>query len=182
MEGLSTDFIKEKFGKIPIISGDIHVPQTIGTVTYVGSPYHVHFGDHKFNPRFFILDTVTNKLKDCFYPDAPRKIRLTVLEPDDLKAYTFNAGDQIKIDLKLTKADWVNHDQYKTAIKTFCDKNKLVLKGIIITELDKTELEQSIKQTKQNDVIDYSPKNIFNSFCKERKVDNELINLGKSFL
>lgn len=182
MEGLSTEFIREKFGKIPIISGDIHVPQTIGTVTYVGSPYHVHFGDHKFDPRFFILDTTTNKLRDCIYSEAPRKIRLTVLEPDDLKTYTFKAGDQVKIDLKLTKADWVNHDQYKTAIKTFCDEHKLVLKGIVITELDKTELEQSIKQTKQNDVIDYSPKNIFNSFCNERKVDNKLINLGKSFL
>jgi len=182
MEGLSTEFIKNKFGKIPIISGDIHVPQTLGTVTYVGSPYHVHFGDHKFEPRYFTMDLKTNKISEHNYDEAPRKIRLTVLHPNDLKNYTFKSGDQIKIDLKLYKADWVNHDQYKKAIKTFCDDNNLLLKGIMIAELDKKESEDLIKQTKQKDVINYSPKRIFKTFCNERKVDSELINLGESFL
>ena len=33
-----------------VYSGDIHVPQIAGAVEYVGSPYHVHFGD-AFVPR-----------------------------------------------------------------------------------------------------------------------------------
>jgi DNA repair exonuclease SbcCD nuclease subunit len=39
---------------IPVISGDIHTPQTIGQVTYVGSPYRVDFGD-TFEPRALLL-------------------------------------------------------------------------------------------------------------------------------
>ena len=182
MEGLSTEFIQDIFGKIPIISGDIHVPQTLGTVTYVGSPYHVHFGDHKIDPRYFIMELKTNKITEHHYEAAPRKIKLTVLHPEDLSDYEFKPGDQIKIDLKLNKADWVNHDQYKTTIKAFCEANELVLKGTKITELDKKESDNLIKSTKQNDVINYSPQRIFGTFCEERKIDPDLINLGESFL
>jgi hypothetical protein len=38
-----------------IISGDIHVPQTLGPVTYVGAPYTIDFGD-RFAPRVLILE------------------------------------------------------------------------------------------------------------------------------
>ena len=45
----------------PIISGDIHVPQELGRVTYVGSPHPVAFGDH-FEPRLLSLDLETLEL------------------------------------------------------------------------------------------------------------------------
>lgn len=183
MEGLSTEFLHTKFGKTPIISGDIHVPQTIGPVTYVGSPYHVHFGDHSFTPRFMTLDTKTGKTTDHFYPNAPKKVRLTIHNPSDLTNYEFKEFDQIKIDLKLHKSDWVQHEQHKTEIKEFCDKNNLLLKGIMITELDsKTDKDQLIKHTKREDVLAFTPEKVFDNFCAERKIDNNLIQLGKSFL
>jgi DNA repair exonuclease SbcCD nuclease subunit len=40
-----------------VISGDIHVPQSFGPVTYVGAPYTIDFGDD-FNPRVLLLDNV----------------------------------------------------------------------------------------------------------------------------
>ena len=45
----------------PIISGDIHVPQVLGNITYVGSPHPVAFGDH-FAPRMLSLDLETLEL------------------------------------------------------------------------------------------------------------------------
>ena len=38
-----------------VYSGDIHVPQVISGVTYVGSPMAIHFGDN-FKPRAILLD------------------------------------------------------------------------------------------------------------------------------
>jgi hypothetical protein len=38
-----------------VISGDIHVPQQVGCVTYVGAPSLVDFGDD-YQPRFLLLD------------------------------------------------------------------------------------------------------------------------------
>lgn len=37
-----------------VISGDVHVPQTLGPVTYVGAPYTIDFGDD-FEPRVLRL-------------------------------------------------------------------------------------------------------------------------------
>lgn len=39
---------------LPVIAGDVHVPQTIGNITYVGSPYTIKFGD-SFSPRVLII-------------------------------------------------------------------------------------------------------------------------------
>ncbi len=40
---------------VQIISGDIHYPQTIGNLTYVGAPYTCHFGD-AYDPRVLLID------------------------------------------------------------------------------------------------------------------------------
>lgn len=40
---------------VPVYSGDIHIPQEVGPVTYVGSPYTVDFGDD-YQPRVLILN------------------------------------------------------------------------------------------------------------------------------
>lgn len=51
MEGIPLDVFRED---ARVISGDIHVPQKLGPVTYVGAPYHVDFGDD-YEGRFLIL-------------------------------------------------------------------------------------------------------------------------------
>ena len=38
---------------IPIVSGDVHVPQKIGNVTYVGAPFSIDFGDD-YQPRVLL--------------------------------------------------------------------------------------------------------------------------------
>jgi hypothetical protein len=38
-----------------VISGDIHVPQKIGPVRYVGAPYRIDFGD-QYQPRVLLLE------------------------------------------------------------------------------------------------------------------------------
>src|SRR3954470_7797877 len=56
MSGETLPYIFDGVGKI--YSGDIHVPQVVRSVVadveYVGSPYHVHFGDN-FTPRVVLL-------------------------------------------------------------------------------------------------------------------------------
>lgn len=38
-----------------VVAGDVHVPQKVGPITYVGAPYRVDFGDD-FEPRVLLLD------------------------------------------------------------------------------------------------------------------------------
>lgn len=88
-----------------VYSGDIHVPQVIGDVEYVGSPYHVHFGD-SFSPRLVLLDR-RNRAVDLSF-ESPRRLALTVPSVRELKRFEFRPGDHIKLRIELDAAD--KHD------------------------------------------------------------------------
>lgn len=81
------------FGKV--WAGDIHVPQVLGNVEYVGAPYHIHFGD-KFIPRVV-------RLKDWEYDcdlhyTTARKELVTISRDEDYeKLRAFSPGDMVKL-------------------------------------------------------------------------------------
>ncbi len=85
-----------------IWSGDIHVPQIIGPIEYVGSPYHVHFGD-RFRPRCVLL-LPRGRVEVLRFPCLSR-ITLDVESLDALKAERLRAGDQVKVRLHLKTAE-----------------------------------------------------------------------------
>jgi hypothetical protein len=85
-----------------VYSGDIHVPQTIRSVEYVGSPYHVHFGD-KFKPRCVLLDH-RNRAVDMYFP-CIRKMAITVSSLRQLQRHEFLPGDQVKLKVELPASD-----------------------------------------------------------------------------
>jgi DNA repair exonuclease SbcCD nuclease subunit len=94
-----------------VFSGDIHVPQSFAkNAQYVGSPYHVHFGD-AFRPRCVL---VTSKRKDEWedlrYPTIARvTIDATDLEAVGQHADDLRQGDQVKLRMHLDRSeahDW----------------------------------------------------------------------------
>jgi len=71
LTGVSLDHV-ERIG-LPIISGDIHKPQRIGTyVEYVGAPYHIRFGD-QYEPRVMKISDQAART-DLHYPAPLRKV------------------------------------------------------------------------------------------------------------
>lgn len=85
-----------------VYSGDIHVPQKIGAIEYVGSPYHVHFGDD-FKPRCIALDR-KRKAFDLHFPTISRRaIRVSSIA--HLKRQKIGKSDQIKLTIELDEAD-----------------------------------------------------------------------------
>lgn len=57
-EGAALSLFKGYRGKV--YSGDIHVPQKLGPVTYIGAPYRIRFGD-TFEPRCLLLEGSSEK-------------------------------------------------------------------------------------------------------------------------
>lgn len=110
------DAIPDIFDGCKVYSGDIHVPQIIGPVEYVGSPYHVHFGD-TFRGRCVLLDRRGRAVD--LYPDLLQR-HVIDANADVNQFYTtmeqaFEAdvrpGDQVKLRIHLTKSelpDWPN--------------------------------------------------------------------------
>jgi len=89
-----------------VFSGDIHVPQLCGPLEYIGSPYHVHFGD-KYEPRIILLDR-RGRQEDLEFATIAR-MTLTVESLRELKRLKLRAKDQVKLRMKLTREehfDW----------------------------------------------------------------------------
>lgn len=85
-------------------SGDIHVPQVIGGVEYVGSPYHVHFGD-RFVPRCVAID-YQHRQFDLHYPCLSR-VTLDVGSIGELgdAVDLLRRGDQVKVRVALHESE-----------------------------------------------------------------------------
>lgn len=81
-----------------VYSGDIHVPQTIGAIEYVGSPYHVHFGDN-FKPRCLVIDK-KRKAYDLHFPTISRRA-VSVWGLEELERLKLGKDDQLKLTIHL---------------------------------------------------------------------------------
>ena len=85
-----------------IVSGDVHLPQQLGAVTYVGAPYHVTFGD-EYKPRVLLIDE--GKMRSV-PTKGPQKCLMTVSGRDplgalDIKHPLMRRGDMIKVRIEL---------------------------------------------------------------------------------
>jgi len=118
-----------KFGPGRTYSGDIHVPQVLGGVEYVGSPYHVHFGD-RFKPRCVVIDK-KHQAFDLHYPCLSR-FTMDVTSVDELARELADAapGDQIKVRMHLpesAKHEWRSISKFVPGV---CAEREVVLCGL----------------------------------------------------
>jgi len=121
------------FGNAKVVAGDVHVPQLIGGLTYVGSPYQVRYGDD-FTPRVMLMDG--RSTRDLSF-DAPKKQTITITHPDKLKAVKgLRDGDMVKIRLSLPPAELVDWQKYRQQVVNYCEKAGWVLGGVELIKGD----------------------------------------------
>lgn len=77
--GFDPGLFRGRGGTFRVVAGDVHVPQTVGPVTYVGAPYAVDFGD-RYAPRVLLLEE--GKVPRSIPTEGPQK-RLIVLRDRD---------------------------------------------------------------------------------------------------
>lgn len=104
-----------------IISGDIHRPQKIGPLTYVGAPYTVDFGDD-FAPRVLLIDG--KKVFSIPMP-GPQKRLITVNSLAELKHAQQNLleGDLVKVRVNLKAGDKAAWAETSGEVRAWGEKN-----------------------------------------------------------
>lgn len=88
--------------KQTVISGDIHVPQKLRPITYVGAPYTIRFGD-VFKPRVMLLDEDGNM--KSVPVGGVRKVLVDVGLSGDLPKDTVRHGDILKVRVYIGRDD-----------------------------------------------------------------------------
>jgi len=97
-----------------VYSGDLHVPQTIENITYVGAPYHIYFGD-TYTGSIMILTQKESRIQTG--QRFPKKHHLIITNQDFNPLNIIQPGDQVKITVKLDPAEFSNYKEIKETIK-----------------------------------------------------------------
>jgi len=111
-----------------IFSGDVHVPQKLGRVTYVGSPHPIKFGDI-YRCRVLILDGQFNIHEDItLHP--PGKPTITLRSVDELQNTVVHRGDSAKVRLILPMERMSEWAQDRAAIEAWGRERGVTIAGI----------------------------------------------------
>ena len=95
-----------------VVSGDIHVPQKVGALHYVGAPHPVRFGDD-FVPRF--LSTNKGRWRSHSI-ETIRKVTAEIVAPDDLYLMELDPYDQVKLTLVLSPSEVGFWDELRAGV------------------------------------------------------------------
>lgn len=119
-----------------VVAGDIHCPQTIGPVTYVGAPYAIDFGD-RFASRVLLLDgdkarSIPVRIRQkalvelrCINPGE-----VTILSGTDdtgAGASGARAGDIVKLRVQLDADDYAYWPEIKEDVRVWAERRDYVI-------------------------------------------------------
>lgn len=172
--GLAPGYFKGK--KCKVWSGDIHVPQKVGPVEYVGTPYPINIGDH-YKGRCVLIDDHGKEIKSLRMKTiAKRSIEVSTLA--ELKEVELSEGDQVSIKLSLDPTEFAQWEELKKECKDHCTKL-----GVEVLDLSlggkKKDLAQNALDLKQQKL---SPQEVLKSFCKNNQLSSEVSEIGLSLL
>lgn len=161
-----------------IYAGDIHVPQKIGPVEYVGSPYPVRFGD-TFDPRCLLLNS-DGSTTDLLYP-CLRRHKLIVSRAMQIETGEVGVrrGDQVKVVVQLQQRDALDWEKYRDEVRQTIEEAGAELCGLeveIITERKKGEQPLNQKQETLSDT------DLLRQFAVTEGLAAELLEIGESLL
>ena len=182
LPGLDAKLLKKICAPDNIISGDIHVPQKVGNVEYVGSPYRIRFGD-EFEPRCLLI---TESGVESLYPRLMKKHLVVVKDPEELEGFLeendeYCEGDQMKVRLLLSKASYVHWSEYKKEVIDLLKAYGIEPGGIELHK-QKNRVQLKDSKNKQAKIKMEQPKDILTRYCTKEKLVDTLKDLGHSML
>ena len=157
-----------------IFSGDIHTPQKVGKINYIGAPYRIHFGD-SFKPRVVLLKD--GKTTDLHFPGRGREL-IVGRNIRDLEKVDHDIGTQTKIRIRLKRSEYPEWPAMRKAIKALADRRRWEICGLELASLktkDK-ELPEEAQQEGQ------SPEDILGNYITSKKLGKALAAVGRELL
>lgn len=173
LSGVSLSFFPKH---LKVISGDVHSPQTLGPVTYVGSPYQIDYGDD-FTGRVLLL---ADKQGLRSIPvDGPQKRLVEIKSLKELKRSfaNVNEGDIVKVRVALTSEqqnEWAGIARELRALGADA--------GVVVHSLQPviTGSSRSMSQRKEPDTR--SDEQLLKDYAAARGVDDKTLKTGLKLL
>jgi len=157
-----------------VFAGDIHVPQTLGNITYIGAPYPVRYGD-TYTPRVILEED--GKFRDLIRKTIRKdSIKIGSIEEFDRCAYI--PGDMVKVEVALPRTDIKQWHPIQRHIEKFCRKNNVTLGGLRLTEVDEQRRQHRVRVTQRT----VSPTETLRNYGRVRRMTPQRIAAGLDIL
>lgn len=184
LEGIAASLLTVFRRSARIWSGDVHVPQVINGVEYIGAPYAVRFGD-VFEPRAVLLKNMREQV-DIPNTWAPKRRFLTVYPDAKSGGYRIEGADglapadQVKVRVRLAAHEYVDWQRCKDAAAEYCSTQQLELCGI---ELERVkEKPRLIKRGAPVSISTVQPSELLRRYCAENNISDEVASFGAGLL
>lgn len=157
-----------------IISGDIHVPQAVNDhITYVGSPYRIHFGD-TFTARVLLLRK--GEFIDLHFPAKGREV-ITARTLTDLEKQEHDLGTQVKIRLRLKRQEYPEWPSLRKDIMALASR-----RGWEVCGLELLPLKTKDKKPEDDELVSTTPEDVLTEYANRKKLNKGLVEAGVRFL
>lgn len=160
-----------------VISGDIHVRQRLGCITYVGAPYLVDFGDN-YKPRVLLLDGDSRKSIPL---EGPQK-RLVELKSINALQQPIESnirkGDILKVRVCIQSKDHARWHEYQQTVRTWGEKNGYRIEVVQPVVTDTVAQDSPLKTNK----LDKTDAQLLEDFAKHRGIDEKTLQVGVALL
>lgn len=158
-----------------VFSGDIHVPQIIGNVEYIGSPYHVHFGD-AFRPRCVLIERDGNLVDLHFETISRVTVKATSLR--ELRKQKFKAGDQVKLRVELAESEKHEWSRIRREAMTILQESGVEVHGVeLIVKKSERRLLNDVEPVKK-----FSPGDSVLRFVMDEELGGEALDVAMEVL
>jgi DNA repair exonuclease SbcCD nuclease subunit len=156
-----------------VISGDVHKPQTLGCVTYVGAPTTIDFGDD-YKPRVLLLDGKKVTSIPC---SGPQK-RLIELSAGNLAfpisgPATVAKGDILKVRVSISSKQMEHWPEIKDRVHKWGDKHGYIIHQVIPVQTGSNVSKKAVVSKARTD------EQIFLDYVKSRKIDERTAKTGR---
>lgn len=179
LDGFSLKPLKRLKARL-VFGGDVHKPHTIEPVIYVGPPYHVRFGDN-FTPRCIVLNEEDATYKDIHFK-CPRKWSLKIRDIQEIEFnHQLRAGDQVKVELELTREEVVEWPVYKDRLVKLLADLGLEVYGVSL-KVTKTGPRRKEEKDEVTPLKQRAPMEVLGSFAKREKLPRTVRETGLKLL
>jgi hypothetical protein len=158
-------------GARAVVSGDIHTPQTVGNITYVGSPYLVDFGDD-WHPRVLLLKDKSATPIPCA---GPQKRLVSVASLAELDDQRLGAGDILKVRLWLEPHEAATWPGKVEKVREWGRKNDYVVHTV--EPVLPTQLRESERR-----VTSRSDRQLLEEYAAQSAVDERTVKTGLTLM
>lgn len=168
LDGVPLDAIPKG---LPVIAGDVHVPQDLGRITYVGSPYTIRFGDN-FKPRVLLIKN-NNHLESIPCPGPQKRLIEASSVQSAMQQINKHPKDILKVRVAWDGGKMETWGAARRDLLDWATEQNISIHGVEAV----VEVEGKLKKYKTRQLAD--DKNIISAYCKANGVNTILEGVGQ---